>query len=606
MIEEIVATLAGIGLLALACQWIAWWVKLPAILFLLLSGIVVGPATGWLDPGPLFGDLLFPMVSLSVALILFEGSLTLRFHEIKGLHQVVRNFVTIGLLVTWITITLATHAALGFPWQLCFLFGAVTVVTGPTVIVPMLRTVRPNVRIANILKWEGIVIDPIGALLAVLVFEFIISRSGGGAMEHALFTFGRIVVTGLLTGVSAGYFWGTVLKKHWLPEYLHNVGTLTMVFGVFAFSNAIQEESGLLTVTAMGLWLANMKGVPVDEIIDFKESLSLLLISILFIVLAARIEFSQFQELGWAALWVFLAIQFVARPLKVFVSTWGSTLNWRERVLLGWIAPRGIVAAAISVLFAIRLEQQGFPQAGLLVPLAFLVIIGTVVLQSATAGFLARRLGVADPEPNGFLIVGANPVARTIAKALMDNGFDVLLTSSTWGNVSKARMDGIKTYFGNPVSEHADRHIDLVGLGRMLGMTPLAEINTLACLHFRGEFGRNKIFSLQTSLEKKLSEKHRPAAHQKGYILFGEDVTYQKLASLISQGAKVRSTQLTANFLFDAFKEKYKDKAIPLFSIDTKGKIQVFVVDGVMKPVAGWTILSLVTEGAKEKTQKTA
>ncbi|MCG2746889.1 MAG: sodium:proton antiporter [Desulfobulbaceae bacterium] len=338
------------------CQWLAWRVKLPAILFLLFAGIIAGPITGLLDSDKLFGDLLFPFISLSVAVILFEGSLTLQYHQIKGLTQVVRNLISFGVLVTWLITATATRLALHFPWELSLLFGAITAVTGPTVIVPMLRTVRPSASVASILRWEGIVVDPIGATLAVLVYEFIISGSGN-AVSHTLLAFGRLIGLGLFLGSLAGYLYGVLLRRHWLPEFLHNVATLALVFLVFTVSNVLQEESGLLSVTVMGIWLANMKDVPVDEILDFKESLSVLLITVLFIVLAARMNFQMFANLGWSVLFIFLAIQFLARPISVVVSTLGSKLTWPERHLLGWIAPRGIVAAAISALLPSNLNK---------------------------------------------------------------------------------------------------------------------------------------------------------------------------------------------------------------------------------------------------------
>ena len=595
-------SLAGIGFLGIACQWFAWWVKLPAILFLLIAGIIAGPVTGWLDPEALFGDLLFPLVSLAVAIILFEGALTLRFHEIKGLETVVRRMVTSGLVVTWVVTAIATHWLLDLSWELSFLFGAVTVVTGPTVIVPMLRTVRPNARLSNILRWEGIVIDPIGALLAVLVFEFIVSGQRADAFGHTLLTFAQIIGIGVVLGAGAGYVLGIILRRHWLPEYLHNVATLSLVFAVFALSDVIQAESGLLTVTVMGVWLANMKNVSMDNILDFKESLSVLLISGLFIILAARLNPSEMKALGWAAGGVLLAIQFVARPLKILVSTWGSSLSWQERGLLAWIAPRGIVAAAIAALFAIRLESQGYEQAPLLVPLTFLVIIGTVVLQSATARPIARLLKVAEPEPKGFLIIGANPVARAIAKALCEKGFRTLLADTYWDNIRAARMDGLATYYGNAVSEHADRNLDLVGIGRVLALSPQKELNALACVRYRSEFGSENVFALPASTEKEKGEE-REGTPRCGRLVFGKDVTYAKLASLLSKGAEIHDTRLTESFTMDDYDHRYQRRAIPLFALDSRDRLRPFTAEDGPKPGDGWIIVGLIQAAEEEPLQ---
>ncbi|MDZ7662043.1 sodium:proton antiporter [Thiohalophilus sp.] len=603
MHEHILIALAGIGLIGIASQWLSWWLKLPAILFLLLGGIIAGPVTGWLDPNTLFGDLLFPFVSLAVAVILFEGSLTLKFEQIRGLQQVVINLVSVGVLATWAVTAIATYLLLDIGWELALLFGAITVVTGPTVIIPMLRTVRPNSRLTHILRWEGIVIDPIGALLAVLVFNFIITGQGSDALGSTLLGFGTILLVGIAMGAVPGYLLGLLLRHHLLPEYLHNITTLTLVFAVFVISNSLYHESGLLAVTVMGLWLANMKGVHIHDILSFKESLSLLFISGLFIILAARLDLSALIELGWPALFVLLAIQFIARPLKVLVSTFRSSLNWRERTLLAWIAPRGIVAAAVSALFALRLQQEGMSEAALLVPLTFMVIIGTVVLQSATSRLFATWLGVAEPEPRGFLIIGANPVARTIGQALQEQEFNVLLTDTNWENIRAARMAGLPTYYGNPISAHADQCLDLVGIGRMLALSPMADVNVLAGLRFRREFGSGAIYTLQTAQEKDAPDKLIAAEEHRGYRLFGEDITFTKLSSLISQGAEIHDTRLSDDFSFEDFQHKYGKRATPLFAIDPRGRIQVFVVDGKLAPQADWTILSLIEPSEEEKAK---
>jgi len=591
MNETIVLSLAGIGLTALACQWLAWWVKLPAILFLLLSGILLGPVTGLVRPDALFGDLLFPIVSLSVAVVLFEGSLTLKFSEIKGLESVVQRLLSIGVLTTWAITTLAAYWLLRIPFELALLFGAMTVVTGPTVIVPMLRTVRPTTHLANILRWEGIVIDPIGALLAVLVFEVIVSGSGGAALGHTLFSFASQILTGLVFGVAAGYGWGLVLRRHWLPEFLHNVATLMMVFAVFAFSDHLQAESGLLSVTIMGVWLANMKGVEVRDILDFKESLSILLISGLFIILAARVDFASVQQMGWGALWVLLIIQFVARPLKVLIASQGSSLSWRERALLAWIAPRGIVAAAVAALFALQLQQQGYAEAALLVPLTFIVILGTVALQSSTARMLAVWLGVAEPQPTGFLVVGANPLARAIASALHKQGLRVHLADTSWNNVRAALMDGLPTFFGNVVSEQADRRLDLVGIGQLLALSAAQEENALALMRYRTEFGAANLYSLLISTEQEGDTKIEKPRF--GQIAFGEDVSYKKLSAMLGEGAEIHTTRLSEEFGYDEYYRQHF-RAVPLFAINPRGKLFVFTPESDIVADSGWTLISLV------------
>jgi len=596
--QQILLAIGGIGITALGCQWLAWRLKLPAILFLLLSGILAGPLLGWLDPQELFGPLLMPMVSLAVALILFEGSLTLRLAEWHEIGNVVRRLVTIGALSTWAVISVATHWLLGFDWMLALLFGTLTLVTGPTVIVPMLRVVRPRASIANILRWEGIVIDPIGALLAVVVYSFIIASASGDGLSHSLLTFGGVILCGSLFGIGGGWALGSVMRHQWLPEYLHNLATLATVLGIFIAANQVMHESGLLAVTVMGMWLANMKGVDVRQILHFKENLSVLLISGLFILLAARLDLQALIALGPLVLILLLVIQFIARPLNVLLSTAGSSLNWRERALLSWIAPRGIVAAAVSAIFAIRLDQAGHEGALLLVPLTFAVIIGTVVLQSATARPLARLLKVAEPAPSGFLIVGANTPARTIGKALQQLGSRVLLTDSNWENIRAARMDGLPTYFGNPASQHADAHLDLVGLGHLLALSPAGELNAVAATRFRHDFGHHRLFTLTSGLEHHRSDKHLASLEHRGHLLGNETLTYNRLASLLNQGAELYSTHLTAGFTWDDYQALHGERATLLFARDSSGWVHVVTPASALQPTAGWTLLALIEKGS--------
>lgn len=591
--EEILIVIAGSFVVCAFCQWLAWRVKMPAIIFLLLAGICGGPLLRVFDPELLMGPLFFPFISLSVAIILFEGSLTLKFKEILGLQKVVRNMLSYGLAVTWLITAVATHFAASVSWQIAFLFGAITVVTGPTVIAPLLRTVRPTAAVASILRWEGIVIDPIGASLSVLVYEFIISGGGGYAWNHTLLAFARIVFAGFCIGASGGYLFGLALKNHWIPEFLQNVATLALVFFTLVAADSLQPESGLVAVTVLGMWLANMPGVDLEAILEFKESLSVLLISLLFLMLSARLDLAALKAIFWTSLLVFMAVQFLARPLNVMISTLGSKLSMPERHLLAWIAPRGIVAAAISTLFALRLEQTGFVDARLLPPLTFAVIIGTVALQSATALPIARRLGVAEPEPHGFLIIGANLLARKIGKALADNGVRVLLADPGWEKISQARNEGLPTYLGNPISEHADRHMNLVGIGRMLALSPLEHVNVAAVMHYRMELGKNKVFVVLSRPEKEEGDKMKLPPSRRGEVLFGRDVTYDQLDGLLAGGGEIRTTKITQRFTCEMYRDMHGDRVVPLFLIDPKGRVHVVTNSGTVCPEPGWTMISL-------------
>jgi NhaP-type Na+/H+ or K+/H+ antiporter len=582
----------------IVCQWIAWRVRIPAILFLLLCGIAAGPLLGWLQPDQVFGDLLFPFISLAVAVILFEGGLTLKFHDIRGLEKVIRNLITFGVAITWLITALAVRWLLDFSWELSFLFGAIMVVTGPTVILPMLRTVRPKQNVANILRWEGILIDPIGATLAVLVYQFIASDASQGQFLARIAVFGKILAIGSLMGSAGGFLLGSALRRHWIPQYLRSFSALALVCAVFAASDLLEAESGLLTVTVMGIFLANMRDVNLDEILDFKESLSVVLISMLFILLAARMNWQEFLALGWSSVAVFAVIQFLSRPITAQAAAWGSSLTMAERHLLSWIAPRGIVAAAISAVFAIRLEDLGYVEAAQMVPLSFTVIIGTVLLQSVTAGPIARALKVAEPEPKGFLILGADQVARAIAAALKKNGFRVVLADQNWEDIRTANMDGIQTYWGNAVSIHADRQLDLTGVGKLMALTANSDFNALAAKHYRAEFGEDQIYVIRVHQQKKTSNAEKTSIRAGGTPLFGESLTRDELFYFIVNGAEIKTTELTDRFSYEDYMKPNEVRRIPLFVIDPADRIHPVTDARKVTPDTGWKVTGLVVKRA--------
>ncbi|MAM95392.1 sodium:proton antiporter [Parvibaculum sp.] len=588
---------ALIILLGTAAQWLSWWMKLPAILLLLIAGLAIGPGFHLFSPDDMFGDLLFPFVSLGVAVILFEGSLTLKFEEIRGHGQTVTRLVTFGAATTIIVAALGAWGLGLLSWEVALLFGALVSVTGPTVILPILRSVGLTKNAANILRWEGIIIDPLGALAAVVIFQFVAIDT---ADPENLLLILEIFAAGIALGAGAGYAFGWLLRRHMLPDYLHNVGALALVLAVFVASNELAHESGLLAVTVMGIFLANMRDVDVEDILDFKESLTVLLTSILFIVLAARLPTEAFTANGAKVAALMGIMLFIARPLSVLISTMWTPLPWRERAILSWIAPRGIVAAAVSGLFAIQLDQANVEGAQLLVSLTFTVIVTTVLLQSLTARPLARLLGVADPEPRGILIVGGNPVALAIATSLHKLDFDVILADTSWDLTRKARMAGIRTYFGNVVSDDADRRLDLVGIGQLLALSTRAPLNTLACLRYAREFGSGSVFRIR------LADNAEDVAAIEGRILFKEEATLERLQALIEEGYQIKVTKLTEEYGFKEAMEQQSGDAIPLFAVSKDKVVYPFAEDRTFKAGPGWQVASLVKPAAEASPKETS
>jgi len=583
----VLTLLLVVGFLA---QWLAWRLRLPAILFLLLIGIVIGPATGLFDPDKQLGAFLFPTVSLAVALILFEGSMTLRFSELRGIGHAVRGMVSYGAVLALLMLAAAAHSIAGAPWSIAFLFGALTCVTGPTVITPMLRTLRPNARIASALRWEGIVLDPLGALFAVLVFEAIVTHQQG----HSLAVFGATVGVGAGIGLAVALALGFLLYRQMIPEYLQAYGTLIAVLGAFTLSNQLAHESGLVAVTIMGITLGNLRGIHIDHIMDFKEHLSTLLVSLLFVVLAARLHWPLPPGMLMAGILVFLAAQFVIRPLSIVVATFRSSLSWPERTLLGYVSPRGVVAASVSSLFALRLGDLGVRGADALVPLVFILIIATVVLQSATARPLARWLKVADPDPDGVLIFGSDEVARGIAQALADQKFQVLLADDDWDGISKARMAGLTTFFGNPTSQHAALNLDLTGIGRLLAMSNRRELNSLACLHYRQEFGREHVYRLRVLAPEDANNRSAFAGNLRAKALFGADMTRTRFVELLDGGWRIKTNALTEAFGWPDFVAQHGADTVLLFGIEPSGKLRVAGTREKIEPRQGWTVIALV------------
>ena len=590
--------LASVLALGIAAQWVAWRFRLPAIVLLLLFGVGLGKFSS--AGAGANEELFFAMVSLAVGIILFEGGLSLNFREIKETRGVVFRLVSVGLIITWLLTAWFAYTVGGFSQQMAILVGALLTVSGPTVILPLLRHVQPVRRIGSLAKWEGIVNDPIGAVLAALVFELILHEAHGNVAGDSMMHMARTIIYGLLLSGVGAWILLQLLRRYLVPDYLQNPLILSFVILLFAFSNHLQEESGLVTVTLLGVILANQRTVAMRHVVEFKENLRVLLISTLFIVLASRltIDMEAVRKLGWSSIGLVALIILVVRPAAVFVSTFGSGLSWQERTFLSWIHPRGIVAAAVSSLFALALKNPELnhplaDEADRFVLVTFLVIVGSVTVYGLTLSPLARWLGLSGENPQGILFAGASPVVRDIALAVQNEGLPVLLVDTNPGNNAAARMAGLPIAYASVGSEFVQEEIDLGGIGRLLAMTPNDEVNTLAVMGFAERFGRAEVYQVAAA-ETSSERTERVGAYRRGRTLFDKPITFEELEDRFEAGATIKKTTVTTDFTYDDFLARYGETALVLFTLEENGKLAIATDEKDMVPKAGQKIVALV------------
>ncbi|MGB3591145.1 MAG: sodium:proton antiporter [Nonlabens sp.] len=516
--------LAGIIILGILAQWMAWRLKIPAILPLIIIGLLVGPiatlytegATKLIQPryandvGLFPGEGLYYFVSLAISIILFEGGLTLKRAEILNTGGVIGKLISVGVIITFIGGGIATHYLFGFTWRIALLFSALIIVTGPTVITPILRNIPLKKDVSSILKWEGILIDPIGALFAVLVFEFISAGAGTEFTMTALEEFGKIVLFGFTFGFSFAHALAFSIKKKIIPHYLLNVFTLAAVLGVFVLSDTFAHESGLLAVVVMGMVLGNINLPNIKELLYFKESLSVLLISILFILLAANIEMEDLYLIyRWETAVLFVIVAFVLRPLSVFASSINSNLKLNEKLFISWVGPRGIVAAGIASLFGSKLVAQfefmgdldAANEARFITPLVFMIVLGTVLLNATTARIFAKIVGVFLKKSDGIMIVGASKFARIIARYLKEHDRSVVLVDANANNVRIAKENGLDAIVADIYSDAISDDIEFSNIGFLMALTGNSAINDYAIERFGNRFGEHGAYRLVHSTE---------------------------------------------------------------------------------------------------------
>ncbi|WP_407473404.1 cation:proton antiporter [Sulfitobacter sp. PM12] len=565
-----VTAIALVGAIGVGSQWIAWRLRMPAIVLMLVAGILIGPVLGIFDPARDIGPLMGPMISIAVAIILFEGGLSLNFHTLQDAVGGVRRLVYIGAPLGWLMSALSLHYVAGLSWSSSAVFGGIMIVTGPTVIAPLLRTARLSRRPATLLQWEAILNDPIGALAAVLAFEVVIALNTATTASEAMLELFIGAAVATAAGVAAGIGLSRAFKRGWVPEYMKVPVLFALLLGVFAASDAVLHESGLLAVTIMGIVIANSKLPSYEEMRRFKEHATVLLVSGVFILLAAGLDVEALGNLDWRAAAFVAVVVLVARPVTVFISLIGSGIPFREKLLVALTGPRGVVLVAVAGLFGERLLSLGFEDAALIAPLAFALVAVTVVVNGFTLAPFARLLGLTGADTPGVVIIGGSDWTTQLAEVLKKAKVPVLMTDPNFIRLRKARAAGIDTFSGDILSEAAEQRVELVSYATLIAATDNDAYNTLVTTDLAPEFGRENVF--QVMREKSESSRHQLPRTLGGRPL-GLEATHAELRDLIAQGWRFRSTRLSEEFTLEDWRAESPEARL-LAQITTSGEIK--------------------------------
>lgn len=604
--ESQALVIALVGVLGIGAQWIAWRTGWPAIVLMLFAGFMAGPILGILDPEAAFGDLLSPMIGIGVALILFEGGLSLDLKELRHSGSAVLRLATIGVVVGWALGSLAGFYVAGLVWPVAILFGGILIVTGPTVVLPLLRQSNVQTRPASILKWEAIVNDPTGALCAVIAYEYFhkVAQTPGASLIDVVPPLIFAAIIAGLIGFAAAWLIAFLFPRGAVPEYLKVPVLFITVIGVFVLSNKIEHEAGLVAVTVMGVALANMSVSSLRSIHPFKENIAVLLVSGIFILLSASLDFSDLEYLNWRFIGFLVALLFVVRPVTVLLSLLGSSVPWNERLFVAWVAPRGIVLVAISGLFALRLADLGYNDGNILIGLSFAVVIATIVSSGFTIDLAARLLGVKGTSRPGLLIVGATPWTIALAREMKGLGTPVMVVDSSWQRLSPARRDALPFYHGEILNEATEHNLDLTPFQVLVAATDNEAYNALVCNEFAHEIGRDSVYQLGENADA--DDRHALPPAIRGRALFEAGFGVADVNDLQAQGWVFRKTKLSEEFGFADAQAKLAEDSHLLLVLRESGRLRFFTHASRPEPRPGDTVISFSPPRANLAEEKAA
>lgn len=588
--EQQALVIALVGVLGIGAQWVAWRTGWPAIVLMLAAGFLAGPVFGLLDPDAAFGEMLRPLVSVGVAVILFEGGLGLDFREFRKYGEGVWRLVVLGVPLAWLFGALACYYVAGLIWPIAILFSGILVVTGPTVVLPLLRQSKIQPRPAAILRWEAIVNDPVGALCAVVAYEYLRLSAGGATMfEVAPPLLFAALVSGLI-GYGAARAIAWAFPRGLVPEFLKAPVLLVTVIGVFVGCNLISHEAGLVAVTVMGIALANMHSANLRHIHQFKQSVAILAVSGIFVLLAASLELAELRSFEWRFGLFLLVLLFLVRPATILVSLLFSSVPWNERLFLAWIAPRGIVMMAVSGLFALRLEELGYADGTLLIGLSFAVIVATIFAHGFTIDIAARLLGVRGETRPGLLIVGVNPWTVALARQMRELETPVLLVDSNWSSLKPARAAGLPTYHGEILNEAAEHTLDLSPYEMLVAASGNEAYNALVCSEFAPEIGTDSVYQLGEAGDDE--DYRKLSASLRGRALFSSGLGAEDVHLRQHLGWEFRRTRLSDEFGVEDAKAALPSNADMLLLIRPNGRMRFFTHASAPEPQAGDTVIS--------------
>ncbi|MBX2835106.1 MAG: sodium:proton antiporter [Micavibrio sp.] len=598
--EDILTQISWIAFFTIIAQLLGWWMKIPAIVPLLIGGLIAGPVFGLVDPSGLLGDdLLRQIISVSVGIILFEGSLNLNFKEIKEAKASIRSIILIGGPFAWVITAWAGHWIAGLSWPVALTFGALLIVTGPTVIIPLLRNARLKEKPASMLKWEGIINDPIGAVLAILCYEFFRLSQEAGHMAGFVSTTILSIIVIIFMGIFFAYVIAKMFNREMVPEYLKPTFLLGAVVIFFTLCNSIEHDFGLIGVTILGVAMANMGVTGIEEIKRFKETLSILLVSSVFILITANIDPSILLGIGWRGLAFVFCILFVVRPLTILISNFRSKLTWQEILLTGWIAPRGIVCAAVAGVLGPEMYAIGYEDGGQIFALAFAVVLATVFLHGLSAKPLAKKLGLAHPEGDSLIIVGSSDWAIEFAQVLKSRNFNVIVADKNWHALKAARLSDLATYYGELLSEETEFHLELARYNMLLAVTNNPAYNALICSKFVHEFGRDRVYQFSPHEEDE-HQRRKMSDDVRGQTFGPTDADYWDVASAVIQDWRFRSVRVANDENMQKLLDKRKAGTLQIFGyITPKNKLFLSPPEDLDKLDAGHILIVLEEKQAE-------